>query len=78
MPGATSLPGGYRVTLSGNVGKNAALIEEELLHTGAGRIHIGVVHPERPFGFRDHDLGTGKDELVVLVPESVDMIGMEM
>ena len=61
-----------------NVGKDAALIAEGEPEVGRRRIHVGVVHPERPFRRGHHDLGVGEDEAVVLVLDAVDVVRVEM
>ena len=77
MPGETSARLVARHLLR-DVGKNAALIEEGESEVGRRRIHVGVVHPVRPFRRRHHDLGVGEDEAVVLVLDAVDVVGVEM
>ena len=78
MPGATSAPGSKRVTLLRDIGKYAPLIAEREFQIRGGGVHIGVVHPEIPLGLRHHDLGVGKHQIVVLVFDAVDVVGMEM
>ena len=66
------------MTLLGDIGKNAPLVEEGQFQIRGRSIHIGVVHPKRPFRRRHHDLGIGEDQAVVLVLDAVDVVGMEM
>ena len=78
MPGATSAPGSKRVTLSRDVGKYPPLVAEGEFQIRRRGVQVGVVHPELPFRRRHHDLGIGEDQLVVLVLDAVDVVGVEM
>ena len=61
-----------------DIGKYPPLIAEGEFLFCRRRVHIGVVHPERPFRRRHYDLGIGEDDTVVLVLDAVDVVGMEM
>jgi uncharacterized membrane protein YphA (DoxX/SURF4 family) len=59
----------------GDIGKDAPLVAEGEFQIRRRRVQVGVVHPERPFRRRHHDLGIGKDQVIVLV---LDAIGLQL
>ena len=78
MPGATSAAGLKAGDVGCDVGKYPPLIAEGELQIRRRGVHIGVVHPEIPFRLRHRDFGVGKNQIVVLVFDAVDVVGMEM
>ena len=77
-PGATSAPGVKARDALRDIGKYPPLIAEREFQIRRRAVQIGVVHPEFPFRFRHHDFGVGKNDVVVLVLDAVDVVGMEM
>jgi hypothetical protein len=78
MPGATSAPGIETGDPFFDVGKNAPLVAKSELEFTAGGVQVCVIHPERPFLRRHHDFGVGKNQVVVLVLDAVDVVRVKM
>ena len=63
---------------TGDILEDAPHIEKVAFHRALSRPHIGVVHPEGPFGLRHENLGIRKNFFAVLVLDAVDVIRMKM
>ena len=58
----------------GDIRKYPSLVAEGKLQIRRRSVQIGIVHPEFPFRRRHHDLSIGKDEVIVLILDAVDVV----